>query len=223
MKPLTNITLAISIILFFSFSACINDNEIINEESTENAIIDESQIIFEDKKVEELKTTEIIVDTVIKETKIEKPTIKTQPKKNNKEEVLEAKKEISKAEREEEIRLSESIDLSTDRNQSYNPDNANAPIELEEDNSIELKPIFSAKDLEKYYVVFKESHAKISRKELSKLLKKNQIVYVVNHQGIYKYSVGKSENENDANIFKTTFDKEQGNTSSIVSTFSSAW
>ena len=222
MKILTNIIIISSLILFFTLSSCINDSEVINEDKLENSTLIESEI-----EVVETKEVEIIEDTVIKEPKvekkIEKKIIKVQPKEIKKQEVSDLKMDVEVAKKKEEIILSDSIDLSTDRNQSYNPDNANAPVELSIDSSVKLKPIFSDSDMSKYYVVFKESNAKINRKEISKLVKVGQIVYVANYQGIYKYCVGQSNNENEAIVFKAVFDKQQGNTSSTVSTFSSAW
>ncbi len=222
MKTLTNLTLALSIILFFTLTSCINDSEVITEETLENTSTESTITEQAEAKTEEVKEIEVVEEKVI-EKEVEESVIKAQPKDIEKKEILKVKKEVKIVEKKEEVKLSESIDLTTDRNQSYNPDNANAPVELEDDNSIELKPIFSDSDMGKYYVVFKESHAKINRKDISKLVKTGQKVYVANHQGIYKYCVGQSENENDAKAYKIKFDKEQGNNSSTVSTFSSAW
>ena len=219
MKRLTNIFLVFSIILFFTLTSCINDNEVIADESSNTTIVEAETLDTNNNVSEEI----IAKKPVIEETKKEIPLIKPPVKEIKKEELSTVKKETKKVEKKELIKLSESIDLDTDRNQSYNPDNANAPIKIEKDDNLKLKPIFSDADLSKYYVVFKESHAKINRKDVSKLIKTNQIVYIANYQGIYKYCVGQSKTENEAKAFKAKFDAEQGKTSSIVATFLSAW
>ena len=123
----------------------------------------------------------------------------------------------------EEVYVSDELDLSVDRNQQYNPDNANAILDLEKGSNITIIPIFTEKDLGMYYVQFKESARKLNKAELASLLNQECKVYIVNHQGLYKYSVFQSDNEISAQAAKKIFDGNCGNHKSVVTTYKSDW
>ncbi len=225
MNLLKSVFLGFVVITIGSTTACINDSEVAEGNATDAVVIEKP---IDNAPVESTNDTvfdEPAEDAVVKSDVVE---VDNQKKVTKTKVVSHADKKVDisdeqPVEKKEEVVLSESLDLKTKRNVKYNPDNANAPVEIEEKSSITLIPIFSDDDLAKYYVQFKESPSKMSKKDVEALLKNDHKVYVVSHQGLYKYCVGKSDSEAEAKAFKKKFDKLHSKTKTTVVTYKSAW
>ena len=229
MNLLKSVFLGIVVIAIGSTTACINDSEVaegnatdavVVEKSIDNAPVESTNDANNDAAFDE-STEDAIVKSDIVEVDDQKKVTKTKAVSH-----ADKKTDVSDeepVEKKEDVVLSESLDLKTKRNVKYNPDNANAPVEIEEKSSITLVPIFSDDDLGKYYVQFKESPSKMSKKDVEALLKNNHKVYVVSHQGLYKYCVGKSNSEAEAKAFQKEFIKLHSKSKTTVVTYKSAW
>ena len=221
----------VSIIAILGFYSCANDevkpaddlhkDEVkVSTMPSQKVIVSNQESPATDAQPQE-KETEVIEKNIKQDENISSQQV---DKKLDKIEDNNTKIEVvEKEEPKEEIILSESLDLSSDRNHQINPDNANAPLDLEEGSNISLVPIFSADDFAKYYVVFKESPKKMNKKQLESLIVGTHKVFVANHLGLYKYSVGQSSTEEEAANKKKSFDHKQGNTNSQVVTFKPVW
>jgi len=189
-----------------------------NNAST-SSVVEKTVTLKAETSDAEISKTKIVEKSNKKESIIDKKIV-SEPSERISEKSKEEKKVISK---EEEIYLSAELDLSVDRNQQYNPDNANALLDLERESKITIVPIFSEKDLGLYYVQFLESAIKLNKSDLATYLNQECKVFVVFHQGLYKYSVFQSENEENAKAAMKIFDSNCGDNESSVTTYKSDW
>jgi len=186
-----------------------------------------------DAKVDKEDSAIVIHDTVINElsTIVENDAIENKIQKKEEIKKEENKKDIKEKKYSNEgginMREETAADLEKEVNQKVNrvvnPDNDNGSFEIKEDATISVIPVITAEDKGKYYVQFKIKVSKLSKSDLSKFFPDSQKIYVVQHQGLYKYSVGQFDNEEDAIEYKKQVDKEFGFKNSEVTTYSDAW
>lgn len=214
---LLNILVLVLIVIFVT--SCQNDVKVENENQPIIVVKDTSLLeAISDKepaKVEKKETKKAVV-------KKKKKVVKSNDSgENSIAEVEEIK------EGEINMREETAADLEKEVNQKVNrvvnPDNDNGSFEIKEDATISIVPVLTAEDKGKYYVQFKIKVTKMSKSDLAKFFPNSQKIYVVQHQGLYKYCVGQFDNEEDAIEYKKQVDKEFGFKNSEVTSYSDAW
>ena len=211
-------------LIVFVLTSCQND---VKTDVVEKSVVVEDTSNIE-TSVGENKENENIVEKKldIKESKKskeleKKPVIVEEIKEKEVKEVIKPKKgEINMIEETAED-LEKEVNVKVAR--VVNPDNDNGSFEIKEDATITVVPVLTAEDKGKYYVQFKIKVSKISKSDLAKFFPESQKIYVVQHQGLYKYCVGQFDNEEDAKAYKKKVDKEFGFKSSEVASYSDAW
>jgi len=224
MKFLSIVLILLTVFLY----SCQNDVKVDKEDSAiviQDTVINEPSTIVENEAIENKiqKKQEIKKEEKKKEEKKKKGDIVVVSD-NNKKVIKE-----NKYSNEGGINMREETaeDLEKEVNVKVarvaNPDNDNENFEIKEDASLIVVPVLTAEDKAKYYVQFKIKVSKISKSDLSRFFPDTQKIYVVQHQGLYKYCVGQFDNEEDAKVYKKMVDKEFGFKSSEVATYSDAW
>jgi len=215
---LLNILLIVLTVFFVT--SCQNDAKVENDDHPMIVVKDTSLIETvsdkEYKKIEKNEPKKIVVK------KKEKAAIITKEKVETVEEKID-KKDEGKINMREETAADLENEVNVKVARAANPDNDNGSFEIKEDATINIVPVLSAEDKAKYYVQFKIKVSKISKADLSRFFPDTQKIYVVQHQGLYKYCVGQFDNENDAKVYKKQVDKEFGFKNSEVATYSDAW
>jgi hypothetical protein len=215
------------LLLVLGFVSCQND---VKEEKSEVIVLDTTDVV--EKTIESIdsprkdnneiseeikKEAAVMVDDV---AEVVEPVVE-QNQSVTEEDIVKEK------EREELLREETAEDLESELskkvNVSVNPDNDNGAFEIKEDAQITVVPIITEDDKSKYYVQFTIKINKISKVDLSKFFPDTQKIYVVQHKGLYKYSVGQFDDEKAAAEYKKVVDKEFKFTKSEVATYSEAW
>jgi len=219
------LNISIVLLLIFLVSSCQNDVKV--EKEDQPIIVVDDTNITESISIKEHVEEKDVPQKVVVKTKAKAAVITNEKaEKIDKKEI--DKKEIDKKD-EGEINMREetAADLENEVNVKVarvaNPDNDNGSFEIKEDATIAIVPVLTAEDKAKYYVQFKIKVSKMSKADLSRFFPDTQKIYVVQHQGLYKYCVGQFDVEEDAKTYKKQVDKEFGFKNSEVATYSDAW
>jgi len=149
--------------------------------------------------IDEISNSNSLENTIVKDssendiTKTSESTIKKNISEEEKEEII--KKEAA------ELRKAKDIDelIPTLVNTKINPDNLNMAFETKRKNSyVDLFPLLFENEKTSYHIQFLVSVNKYSIQKLEKIFKDSVIVYVTSHKGLYKYSIGKFDSQDEA-------------------------
>lgn len=215
------ISLLLVIFAFLTVVSCKNDttpqaekiidvveNEVVIVPSTMDSSVIIAEVPKDDKEEEEVQTkTDKVSSTASTQTKL-------------------TKKQITEVISEEEaIKTAEDLsgELNNEVNRKANPDNYNGVKEIDTIVNVMLVPVYSEPDLNKYFVQVAVKVHKMSRVELGKIFPSNEAVYILQHEGLYKYCLGKFDTENEAANYKKDIDKKYKFKDTQVVTFQQAW
>ncbi len=219
-----------ALVIVFITTSCQNDAKvvdaktplIVNDTVSEGAKVESS---IKDVSTTPVKKVEKKAENKVEkkiEKKVEKPKeIKTSTKAVN----VEKKTVVKRGEIDLKEETAEDLESEVEKkvNIVINPDNDNGNFEIKEDATIDVVPILTDADKAKYYVQFTIKVNKISKADLSKFFPDSQKIFVVQHQGLYKYCVGQFDDEEKAKAYKVKVDKEFGFKHSEVTNYSDAW
>lgn len=163
--------------------------------------------------IDEISNSKSSENTIVKDsTEIDK---KEKPDKTNKEIISEEEQEEKIKKEAAELRRAKDIDelIPSLVNTKINPDNLNMAFETKrKDSYVDLFPLLFENEKTSYHIQFLVSVNKYSIQKLEKIFADSVIVYVTSHKGLYKYSIGKFDSQDEArakiNDYKTKHDLE---------------
>lgn len=216
-------SLFIAIFASLMVVSCQNDTpqpsaEPVNE-SAENVVVNSSPAVDSDVVTNELSNND---NSKVKESNKTKKVSNYTEKATAK---LEKKQSKGSEEKQEVVKTAEDLsgELDNEVNRQANPDNYNGVAKIDSNSNINLVPVFSEKDLNKYYVQVAVKVRKMSKAKLAQVFLSTEPVYVVQNEGLYKYCLGKFDTEAEATAYKKEVDKKYNFKDSQVVTYKQAW
>lgn len=126
----------------------------------------------------------------------------------------------------EQIKLAQDIDkmIHDKVNKNPNPDNYNGQIDDKNGSSygFNIVPVINDEDMGFYYLQFFESPSKLSKDALRKY-RITEDIYVVSHEGVFKYCITKSKTEAESKALKAKIAKKYKLKNLTVETFGEAF
>lgn len=218
-----NFSLIIAIFAFLMVVSCQNDTTPPSVEPVNEPI--ENEVVNSTQPADSIVVSNELSDNDSEEVTDANTSIQLSHQKVNAKAKIENKEEKLAVDKEQTIKTAEDLsgELNNEVNRQANPDNYNGVAEIDSKSDVKLVPVFTDAELNNYFVQVAIKVRKMSKSELGQIFPSTETIYIVQHEGLYKYCMGKFESEAEAVAYKKQIDKKYNFQDTQVVTFKQAW